>query len=192
MRKHAITALALASACGVLATAGPASASTDVFIKLGDIKGESAEGTAGKDHKEWIEVQSFTWGAGTSRGDHTGDDPFSFGADAPTSSDSGPGAELSGGSGKIPAVRPGSRGPVGGLTARGSDPDRIALLLPAVQTVREAVVKRDGRACAAGRALGIVEMREEPSGATGRILDARISACSAGQISFNFSKIVWD
>lgn len=31
----------------------------DIFIKIGDIKGESLD----KDHKDWIEVESWSWGA---------------------------------------------------------------------------------------------------------------------------------
>ena len=40
-------------------------AATNVYLKLGDLKGESLD----KDHKDWIEVENFSWGV---------DNPSSF------------------------------------------------------------------------------------------------------------------
>lgn len=39
----------------------PAFAASDIFAKIGNIKGESTDTT----HKDWIEISSFSWGANT-------------------------------------------------------------------------------------------------------------------------------
>jgi hypothetical protein len=39
---------------------------------------------------------------------------------------------------------------------------------------------------------GPVAVMESESGATGRILDAAVTGCSAESVSFNFTKIEWD
>lgn len=51
---RAIQAAALAALAASGATAG------DAYLKLGDIKGETA--TSEKDHKKWIDIHSFSWG----------------------------------------------------------------------------------------------------------------------------------
>lgn len=55
-------------AAGLLATSLASSttvvASSDMFLKLGDIKGESTDAK----HKDWIEVLSWSWGTATGTG----------------------------------------------------------------------------------------------------------------------------
>jgi hypothetical protein len=47
------------------AVAAPAcAASSNYYLKLGDVKGESAARASGG-HKDWIEIQSWSWGAAT-------------------------------------------------------------------------------------------------------------------------------
>ena len=41
-----------------LLVSAPAFAASDIFAKIGDIKGESQDSK----HKDWIEVSSFSWG----------------------------------------------------------------------------------------------------------------------------------
>lgn len=58
--------MAVALSAVALAAASPsvAVAATDIFIKIGDIKGESTDDK----HKDWIEVLSYSWGqSGPSR-----------------------------------------------------------------------------------------------------------------------------
>ena len=43
----------------ILSISSPSSRSSDYFLKIDGIKGESAE----KAHKDWIDIQSFSWGA---------------------------------------------------------------------------------------------------------------------------------
>lgn len=193
MRNPVLRTAALAGACAVLINAGAATA-RPIFVKLPDIEGESPE-NASDDHKEWIDVLSVGMagearsGVKVAAGDVTGDGRAEA-EDGSRSSGHGAGA------GKVqmaqPQGRQGDQAPVRGVAAPGPDPVSVGLLLPAVQKARIMVVERQGHACAVGRPLGAVEIREEPGGKTGRILDATVSHCSAEQISLNFTKIEWD
>lgn len=46
----------------VLISIAPSHAATDMFLKIEGVKGESTVAT----HKEWIQIQSFSWGAANS------------------------------------------------------------------------------------------------------------------------------
>ena len=58
-----MTVSLLAQTRAVTAPAPAPAAAADYFLKLDGVRGESAE----KDHKEWIEVLSYSWGASNQR-----------------------------------------------------------------------------------------------------------------------------
>ena len=76
MRPIVKTTLCFAVAAAVAAPA--CAASSNYYLKLGDVKGESAARAKGG-HKDWIEIQSWSWGAastakfGTVSGAHRDD-----------------------------------------------------------------------------------------------------------------------
>jgi hypothetical protein len=178
------TMMAALASAGAVAMLAAASQARPIYMKYDDIKGEVSEAAG---HDKWIEVESVSMpvhrpaaqtpevvaspGAGTrarsgvsvAAGDVTGDGR----ADAPT-------------------------GPRG-LAARGPNPVPVGLLLPAVQKVREAAARMPaGETCRVGPLKGPLSIRESESGATGRILDAAVSACAGETVTITFSKIEWD
>jgi type VI protein secretion system component Hcp len=88
---------------------------------------------------------------------------------------------------------PGQAPSATGTIAARDTAEPAALLLPAVQKVRSATARmHKWRDCAVGKHIDKVTLREASSGRTARVLDARVTACSAEQVSFNFSKVIWD
>jgi type VI protein secretion system component Hcp len=63
MLAAALVSVLEAQTRAVTATAAPQAAATDYFLKLDGVRGESTN----KDHKEWIEVLSYSWGASNAR-----------------------------------------------------------------------------------------------------------------------------
>jgi hypothetical protein len=194
MAKHIGWSMALTSAAMVLATAGPAQA-RPVYMKLGDIKGESA---TDRDHSGWIEILSMrlapepasptasSGGVQVATGDVNGDgaadrkDPR-HGSDA----SAGKGTERAAGvgGGAMPSVK-------GAIAA--PEPVPAGLLLPAIQKIREAKARVSLSSCTPGQRLPPVAVRNSADGKTGRILDATLTACAADEVSFTFQKIEWD
>jgi type VI protein secretion system component Hcp len=79
------------------------------------------------------------------------------------------------------------------VAAPGSDPEAVALLLPAVQKVREAAMRMSAwEGCAAGQKIEGLAIKQKTTGRMGRILDATVSSCATESVSFNFTKIEWD
>ena len=75
----------------------------------------------------------------------------------------------------------------------GDDPQQVALLLPAVQKVREAAARRSaGQPCRVGPVGAPVLMRDDATGGSRVIHDAEIVACDVEEISFTFSRITWE
>jgi hypothetical protein len=162
--KTVTAALATAGAAMLLATSAEA---RPIFIKYDDIKGESAASADGG-HKDWIELTSVSI-APAARG----------------------GVRVAAGDVNGAAARAGSAGAPRALAA--PNPVPVGLLLPAVQKVREAAARIPaGAACTVGPVRGPVAVMESESGATGRILDAAVTGCSAESVSVNFTKIEWD
>ena len=162
-------------ALGMVAVAGttPAvAASADYLLKLDTIPGESAaQKPAGA--SDWIDVTSlhFRGGVDVASGDVNGDGKADTGRS----------------SGKRQHTRAGS------ATLAAPGDQQAALLLPAVQKVREAAARMGAwPGCTAGQRLGGVHIKVVKTGRTGQILDATVSACAADSVSLNFTKIKWD
>ena len=72
------------------------------------------------------------------------------------------------------------------------DDQTAALLLPAVQKVREAAMRTPAwEGCAAGQKIEGLAIKQKTTGRMGRILDATVATCAAESVSFNFTKIEW-
>jgi type VI protein secretion system component Hcp len=186
---HAVPlALAIAAAtCS--APAGAASA--DYLLKIDTIPGETAA-QGHHDHKDWIEVLSlrFKGGVRVAAGDVNGDGAAASGL--PTGKRQHKPMVITKEWGT--AAPANTAGPAAGgkLAAPGSG-EQAALLLPAVQKVREAAARmKSWPGCKAGQRLSGVSIREAASGRTARILDAVVTQCAAESVSFNFTKIEWD
>lgn len=73
------------------------------------------------------------------------------------------------------------------------DDEATALLLPAVQKVREAAARRNaGQPCTLGPVKGPVVMRDDETGGTRKILDAQVIACGRETVTITFSHIAWE
>jgi hypothetical protein len=73
------------------------------------------------------------------------------------------------------------------------DDATAALLLPAVQKVREAAARLPAwEGCAAGQKIERLAIQQKSTGRMGRILDATVATCASESVSFNFTKIEWD
>jgi len=71
--------------------------------------------------------------------------------------------------------------------------EQAALLLPAVQKVREAAARMNaGDTCKIGPVRGPVQIRDSSDGSTARILDANVVSCDHETVTFTFSKIERD
>ena len=77
-------------------------------------------------------------------------------------------------------------------TLSAGDTETAALLLPAVQKVREAAARMTPwTGCAAGQQIGSVLIKQKSTGKEGRILDPVVVSCATESVSFNFTKIEW-
>ncbi|HMS21317.1 type VI secretion system tube protein Hcp [uncultured Sphingorhabdus sp.] len=176
-RKSAALACALAA---ITLNAPAYAASTDYYLKLGGVDGESKDTkTREKGHKNWtdlsslrlVEEESASGGVHVATGDVNGDGT----ADRA--------------SGQATGKRSHEPLPLRAAT----DAETAALLLPAVQKVREAAARMPAwRGCAAGQKIESLAIKQKSTGRMGRILDATVSQCASEQVSFNFTKIEWD
>ena len=78
----------------------------------------------------------------------------------------------------------------GDVAAPGPRPQAASLLLPAVQKVREAAAARpSGMAGEVGATLRNLTIRNEETAQVVRVPMATVTACSAEQVTLNFSKV---
>jgi hypothetical protein len=162
-------------------------ARTDYLLDFGGVDGESSGSVAR--HKGWIELDSVQLGAERSAG----------GVNVATGDINGDGAPLASGqaTGKrqhAPARtnREASVPSVSERTLSAGDQETAALLLPAVQKVREAAARMSAwKGCAAGQKIEAMAIKQKSTGRTGRILDPVMVSCATDSVSFNFTKIEW-
>ena len=191
-------AFAIAAAAAALGMSGTALAGP-YYLKIEGVEGEATD----KEHADWIPILSLQLahvkthgGATVSSGDVNGDGsartPHPRATATITSSTASERAShelthsVQQGAGK-PDPAPARR-----VAAKEPEPVPAALLLPAVQKIRSTQVrKRAWPGCKAGQSLPSVEIRDEATGRTGRILDATVEQCAMEQVSLNFSKIKW-
>lgn len=155
----------IAAAAALLVTATPAFAAW--YIKFDGVDGEAT----GKSHKDWIVISSLRLAPTAKRGVRVaaGDVDGDGRADGRTAA-------------------------AGSAIASGApDPVPAALLLPAIQKVREASAAVPAwRGCRVGQRLPRLSIRDDKTGRTGAILNARVTECGAEQVSFNFTRISMD
>ena len=164
-------------ALGALAL--PCAAQAAAYMKFDGIKGESRIAAMGFKG----EGEGFTGGVRVASGDVTNDgtadasgDGRVDGRDYEVWRDSAASASASGAPGDVAA--PGPR------------PQAASLLLPAVQKVREAAAARpSGMACEVGATLRNLTIRNEETAQVVRVPMATVTACSAEQVTLNFSKV---
>jgi hypothetical protein len=76
------------------------------------------------------------------------------------------------------------------LAAGPGDPQVAALLLPAVQKVREAAAARPrGMACTVGATLRNLTIRDDQTAQIVRVPEAKVTACTAEKVTLNFTKV---
>jgi len=215
MTKHAqknaaLSALALTISTGAaLGWAVPALAASDYLLQLDGIPGETkivtgagpgagphvkktsgnkvvtgggeTQGQASDDrHKGWIELESVQLGTARTAG----------GVNVAAGDVNGDG---------VKTPRDVATGQSSGKRARYpvhfhqiTDQETAALLLPAVQKVREAAARMTPwTGCAAGQQIGSVRIKQKSTGKEGKILDPVVVSCAADSVSFNFTKIEW-
>jgi hypothetical protein len=168
----------LALAVAALAWAGTAQAATDYYLKIDGIDGESKEKPKSRTNndQQWIDVLSVRLAGDKAAADAR---PSQI---RDSCDDIGPRRD----SDSVHSRR------CMADDAPPSDPEPAALLLPAVQKVREIAAKIPAwPGCAVGQSLGVVTITEKSTGRTGKILDATVGGCAAEQISLNFTKIEW-
>lgn len=179
--------LALTLALAAATCSAPAwAASTDYLLHIEGIPGESA--AHDHEHKDWIEVLSlrFKGGVRVAAGDVNGDGAAQA-SGLPTGKRQHKPMVITK---ELDKSAPAPTGP-GTIAAPGQQ--EAALLLPAVQKVREAAARMGAwRGCAPGQRLGGVHIKVAKTGRTGRILDAVVTQCATESVSFNFTKIEWD
>lgn len=172
---------AFACALAIIALSAPAyAAGSDYYLKLGGVDGESkGTKTREKGHKNWtdlsslrlVEEETATGGVHVATGDVNGDGR----------------AETT--SGQATGKRSHEPLPIRAAT----DAETAALLLPAVQKVREAAARMSAwKGCTAGQKIENLAIKQKSTGRMGRILDATVNSCTSDQVSFNFTKIEWD
>jgi hypothetical protein len=188
---------ALAIGLAAAAWAGPAWAAADYYLKIGDIKGEAAASAAGADdrHRDWIELSSLrfadeaaaTGGVRVATGDVDGDGRADVASGLPTGKRQHKPVTIS------KSMDKSSPKLAEGRVAAPGAAEPAALLLPAVQRVREAAARVPAwRGCAVGQHIATASLREGATGRTARVLDARVTECGAEQVGFTFSKVIWD
>ena len=175
------TRVALTFGLALLLTGGPAlAAGADYLLKIDGVNGESkSTKTREKGHKNWTDLSSLRL---------VEEESASGGVHVATGDVNGDGA-ADRASGQATGKRSHEPLPLRAAT----DPETAALLLPAVQKVREAAARMPAwRGCAAGQKIESLAIKQKSTGRMGRILDATVSQCASEQVSFNFTKIEWD
>lgn len=186
LKNVALSAVALAA----LACAGAAQAATDYLLKIEGVPGESkiVAGSGGgamphvkgdARHKGWIELDSVQLGAQkTAAG----------GVNVASGDVDGVKAPRDVATGQSSGKR--THKPV--MVIKQTDEETAALLLPAVQKIREAAARMTPwTGCTAGQKIEAIAIKQKSTGREGKILDATVTACAAETVSFNFSKIEW-
>ena len=198
MKNAALSAVAVAA----LAWAGSAQAASDYLLKIEGVPGESkvADGTGGgamphvkgdARHKGWIELESVQLGAETTAA-AGGVVPADHNVKSPRDAASG----LATGKRthkpvRVSSEREASAPSVSEIIAT-RDQQTAALLLPAVQKVREAAARMTPwTGCTAGQKIDAIAIRQISTGKEGRILDPVVTTCATESLSFNFTKIEW-
>ena len=173
------------TATAIMATfwAGSAQAASDYLLKIEGVPGESRVAGAGGGampsvkKEKWIELDSVQLGTAKVAGgaavapDHTVKSPRD------------PSSGLATGRRMHKPVR---------MTLDSVDTETAALLLPAIQKVREATARMaPWTGCAAGQTMAPVAIKQVSTGKEGIILDPVLTTCAADSVSFNFTKIEW-
>jgi hypothetical protein len=187
-KNAAVSALALTLSTGAaLGWAVPAQAASGYLLQLDGVPGESkivtGAGPGAGPHvkkEKWIVLESVQLGAERTAG----------GVNVATGDINGDG---------VSAPRDVKTGQSTGKAARYpvhfhamTDQETAALLLPAVQKVREAAARMPAWAgCAAGQKIDGIAIKQVSTGRTGRILDPEVISCTTDSVSFNFTKIEW-
>lgn len=189
MKNAALSALAVAA----LGWAASAQAAGDYHIKFGGVDGDTGGKDDGK-HSDWIIIESVrlapdaaprAGGVHVASGDVNGD-----GAAATSGHATGKRQHMPV---RVRGADQASKPAPGKIAAADPDSETTALLLPAVQKVREAAARMPAWGnCAAGQTFKGMEIRQVSTGRTGRILDATVATCAAESVSFNFTKIEWN
>ena len=180
-----VTALTITAIISTI-WASSAQAASDYLLKIEDLPASSrlaaSDGGAGPHVKKekWIELISVQSGA-------------EIAADGSTRA---PGYDVK----TIKTAREASSGAATGkrmhkpmpVTSASVDTETAALLLPAVQKIREATARMgQWKGCAAGQTLDAIAITQVSTGKEGKILDPVLTVCSADSVSFNFTKIEW-
>ncbi|WP_373475318.1 hypothetical protein [Sphingorhabdus sp.] len=187
-KNAAVSALSLTISTGAaLGWAVPAQAASDYLLQLDGIPGESkivtGAGPGAGPHvkkEKWIILESVQLGAERAAG----------GVNVASGDINGDG---------VSAPRDVKTGQSSGKRARYpvhfhqmTDQETAALLLPAVQKVREAAARMTPwTGCAAGQQIGSVLIKQKSTGKEGKILDPVVTTCATDSVSFNFTKIEW-
>lgn len=184
-KNAAVSALAITA----LACAAPAFAAGDYHIKFGGVDGDTEGKDDGK-HSDWILIESVrlapdaaprAGGVHVAAGDVNGDGAADHKAHTHKPITIRKEVDKS-----RPAPAANKK-----IAAPGDD-ETAALLLPAVQKVREAAARIPAWAgCAAGQKIEGMTIKQVSTGRTGRILDPVVTSCAAESVSFNFTKIEW-
>jgi hypothetical protein len=189
-KNAALSALAVTA----LACAAPAFAAGDYHIKFGGVDGDTEGKNNGK-HSDWIIIESVqlapdaaprAGGVTVASGDVNGD-----GTDAASGQATGRRTyEPITIRKRIDKATP---APAADKKIAAPDDDQTAaLLLPAVQKVREAAMRMPAWAgCAAGQKIEGMAIKQVSTGRMGRILDATVATCATESVSFNFTKVEW-
>lgn len=187
MIQHLKTTAALTTTAIItLFWAGSAQAASDYLLKIEGVPGESR--VAGADggalphvkKEKWIELMSVQSGAeiapdGSARA--TGYDVKTIKTAREASSGMATGKRMHK---PMPVMSP------------NVDTETAALLLPAVQKIREATARMTPWAgCTAGQTLDAITIKQVSTGKEGKILDPVLTTCAADSVSFNFTKIEW-
>ncbi|MGQ7829396.1 hypothetical protein [Altererythrobacter sp. Z27] len=159
-------------AIALAALAVPCAAQAAAYIKFDGVPGESKVEMSWKVEKG-EKAEGYTGGVNVAVGDLNGDGKVD-GRDFEVWRNSAAG----------------NAGAPGRVAAPGADPQAVGLLLPAVQKVREAAAARPaGMACEVGATLRNLVIRNEETAQVVRVPEATVTACSAEQISLNFTKV---
>jgi hypothetical protein len=198
MKNAALSAVAVTA----LAWAGSAQAASDYLLKFEGVPGETnaADGVGGgamphvkgdARHKGWIELDSVQLGtARTATGETiAADHEVKSPRDAASGQATG---KRMHNPVRISSNREASAPSVSEITVSKADEQTAALLLPAVQKIREATARMAPWAgCAAGQKFDVITIKQKSTGKEGSILDPVVTSCATDSVSFNFTKIEW-